>query len=111
MKLLIDENLSKKLPARLEAIFPGSKHVGFINELGISASDDPIWNYAYKNDFTIITKDYDFVEKINQYGPPPNIIKVNSGNASVRSSLLLIQSNEHKIKTYFSKPNNGLLIL
>ena len=37
MSLLIDENLSTRLPRALQDIFPGSRHVG---EVGLDSTED-----------------------------------------------------------------------
>jgi len=44
MKLLLDQNLSRNLPARLAQVFPESTHVRMIRF--DQASDEGIWNYA-----------------------------------------------------------------
>ncbi len=111
MKLLLDENLSHRLPARINLIFPESAHIKFISELGEESSDLDIWNYSKSNGFTVITKDKDLVILLKEKGHPPNIIKLNIGNSSLSKQLMIIQTNEHKIKSYFSKKNNGLLVL
>jgi predicted nuclease of predicted toxin-antitoxin system len=36
--------------------------------------DRSIWEFARKNDFTIVTFDEDFYELVNLYGVPPKII-------------------------------------
>ena len=53
MKLLLDQNLSRRLLPVLEEAFPGSRHVV---QLGMEqASDIAIWEYAAANDFVIET--------------------------------------------------------
>jgi predicted nuclease of predicted toxin-antitoxin system len=67
MKLLFDENLSPKLPEILSSQFPGSLHV---RDCGLKGfSDEAIWGYARNHDFTVISKDSDFV---SYTGIPPN---------------------------------------
>ena len=61
MKLLLDQNISRKLVKELESLFPGSNHV---YPLGLhKASDEEIWDYARDNGLTIVTQDSDFNEK------------------------------------------------
>ena len=49
MKLLLDENLSRRLVPMLQAVYPGSSQVDL---LGLSGSDDHvIWAYAREHDF------------------------------------------------------------
>ncbi len=57
MKLLVDENLSPKLPNRLSDLFPDSLHV---RDVDMKATIDPIvWDYAKDNDLMIVSKDAD----------------------------------------------------
>jgi predicted nuclease of predicted toxin-antitoxin system len=73
MKLLFDENLSRKLVPLLHDLFPGSAHVTLVG-LGPSARDRDIWNYAQENNFAIVTADSDFLFLANTLGPPPKVI-------------------------------------
>ena len=59
MKLLLDENLSRRLVPKLLDVFPGTIHVADVDML--RTPDPDIWLYATENDFTIITKDDDFL--------------------------------------------------
>jgi predicted nuclease of predicted toxin-antitoxin system len=60
VKLLIDENLSRKLIARLSDLFPGSIHV---TDVALEESPDAaVWEYAKVKGFTILTADADFFE-------------------------------------------------
>ena len=56
MKLLLDENISWKLIARIEHLFPESKHVTEITELSQPSKDPEIWNYAIENGLIKIKK-------------------------------------------------------
>ena len=53
MKLLLDQNILRKLVNELEDLFPGSNHV-YLSGL-YTAGDKDIWNYAGDNGFTIVT--------------------------------------------------------
>ncbi|MFN3986079.1 MAG: DUF5615 family PIN-like protein [Rhodocyclaceae bacterium] len=89
MKLLLDQNLSRRLLADLEALFPGSAHVQL---LGMeSASDMELWRFAAEERYAILTKDVDFLEIQLVRGYPPKIVWLNCGNVSnvaVRTRLL-----------------------
>ena len=62
MKLLLDENLSRRLVPFLLHDYPGSSHVSL---LGLESASDVdvwnIWNTAKAQDFVIVTRDADFV--------------------------------------------------
>jgi predicted nuclease of predicted toxin-antitoxin system len=60
MKLLLDENLSRRLVPFLQPDYPGSNQVVL---LGMeSASDKEVWQKAKDDDFVILTRDADFQE-------------------------------------------------
>ena len=67
MKLLFDENLSRKLVGLVQDLLPGSVH---ITQVGLSSGtqDHEIWDYAKLNNFAIITADTDFVTLANALG-------------------------------------------
>jgi predicted nuclease of predicted toxin-antitoxin system len=70
VKLLFDENLSRKLVSRLADLYPGSVHVA---EAGLVESPDrEVWEYAKANVFLIVSTDSDFYELATTIGPPPN---------------------------------------
>jgi predicted nuclease of predicted toxin-antitoxin system len=80
MKLLLDENLSYKLCARLGDLFPGSSQVRLA---GLAEADDrAIWHYASANGFVIVSLDADFAEWAALLGPPPKVIWLRCGNQS-----------------------------
>lgn len=80
MKLLLDENLSRRLMPMLQAVYPGSSQVDL---LGLSGSGDHvIWAYAREHDFVIVTKDDDYLDLSAHYGPPPLVIRLVMGNCS-----------------------------
>jgi len=93
MKLLFDENLSFKLSARLQDIFPDSKHV---RNLGLEQADDSaIWTLARNKNFTIVTKDSDFNDISVIRGYPPHIVWLRSGNSRVDHMEAIIRTH-HK---------------
>ena len=60
MKLLLDENLSRRLVPFLLHDFPSSSHVVL---LGLqSATDKEVWQHAKDNGFVVVTRDADFQE-------------------------------------------------
>jgi len=78
MKLLFDQNLSLKLCARLEDLFPGSSQARLA---GLDHVEDrAVWDYAKANGFIIVTQDSDFADMASLYGPPPKVIWLRCGN-------------------------------
>ena len=54
MKLLLDENLSRRIVPFLQSAFPGSSQVALIGL--VSKSDSDIWQYAKDNGFVIVSR-------------------------------------------------------
>jgi predicted nuclease of predicted toxin-antitoxin system len=72
VKLLFDENLSRKLVARLSELYPGSAHVVEFDLL--ERPDREIWDFAREGGFVIVTTDADFYELAAALGPPPKVV-------------------------------------
>ncbi len=68
MKLLPDENLSPRLIAPIDNLFPGSQH---ITECGLRSFPDDDVYYAKENGFAIVSKDSDFSERGTLRGSSP----------------------------------------
>lgn len=69
MKLLLDENLSRRMAPLIASHYPGSSQVAL---LGLEhASDSAIWAYARQHDWVIVTRDSDFIDLSTLYGQPP----------------------------------------
>ncbi len=60
MKLLLDQNISRRILKELEPHYPASTQVALI-DLG-KADDITIFQYAQKHNDAIVTKDSDFLE-------------------------------------------------
>jgi predicted nuclease of predicted toxin-antitoxin system len=70
MKLLLDENLSRRLVPFLFHDFPGSSQVVL---LGLeSATDTQVWQTAKDQGFVIVARDADFEELSLVWGQPPS---------------------------------------
>jgi predicted nuclease of predicted toxin-antitoxin system len=58
MKLLFDQNISFRIVSKLKDTFSEAQQV---RELGLENSTDrEIWEYAKRNDYTVVTFDADF---------------------------------------------------
>ena len=69
MKLLLDENVSPTLAARLAHEYPGTGHVRDVGLRG--ATDARIWQHARAEGFAIVSKDTDFRDRSYVEGFPP----------------------------------------
>ena len=103
MKLLFDQNLSRKLGTRLADIFPDSSHVQF-HELQ-EKTDTEIWEFAKRNDFCIVTQDADFAERSRLYGSPPKVVWLRCGNTPTNQVEVLIRFGSEAIQELLNNPN------
>ena len=74
MKLLLDENLSRRIVPFIQDAYPDSTQVALV---GLEKmSDKMIRQYAIDHNYIITTKDADFYEMNLVYGQPPKIIRL-----------------------------------
>jgi predicted nuclease of predicted toxin-antitoxin system len=108
VKLLLDQNLSHRLVARLVDLFPKASHV---RDFGLAHADDrTIWDYARINGFSILTKDGDFHQFSLVYGPPPKVVWLRVGNASTREIAELVRLH-HAALEDFLDTDGALLVV
>jgi predicted nuclease of predicted toxin-antitoxin system len=81
MKLLLDENLSRRLVPFLQNDFPDSTQV---TPVGLEkTSDIEVWKYAQEHIFVIVTRDADFYELSLHYQiNPPKVIWLRVANVN-----------------------------
>lgn len=80
MKLLLDENLSRRIVPFIQENYPGSTQVALI---GLENTQDGIIRqYAIEHGYVIVTRDADFYDMNLVYGQPPKIIWLRMGNQS-----------------------------
>ena len=109
MKLLLDENLSDRIPGRIEELFPGSSHVKACN-LNYKP-DEEVWEYARDNSFAILTKDWDFHQMSLLRGFPPKVIFLKIGNCSTDAIVSLLVEHSMNITEFLTDQNASLLIV
>jgi predicted nuclease of predicted toxin-antitoxin system len=103
LRLLFDQNLSRKLVTRLADIFPNASHVQFH---GLAEkTDTEIWEFAKLNDFCIVTQDADFAERSRLYGSPPKVVWLRCGNALTDQVETLMRSGQEAIEELLENPN------
>ncbi len=88
MKLLLDENLSRRLVPFLQNEFPGSTQVTLV---GLEQADDrTVWHYAKEYGYVIVTRDADFEELSSIHGAPPHVIWIRTPNQEKAAVLKLL---------------------
>jgi len=95
MKLLLDENLSRRLVPFLQHDYPGSSQVVL---LGMeSASDKEIWLRAKGDGYVIVTRDADFQDLSLVWGQPPQVIRLRTLNQHRAATLKVLIDNKDVI--------------
>lgn len=109
MKLLFDENLSRKLVTRLADLYPGSAQV---TELGLAQSPDPfVFDYARHLGFIIVTTGADFFELVTMFGPPPKVIWLRRWRHPTRDAERILRKHAIRIADFESDADAGILVL
>ena len=100
MKLLLDENLSRRLVPFLQHDFPGTSQVVL---LGMeSASDKAVWERARADGYIIVTRDADFQELSLVWGAPPKVIRLRTNTPSRAAVLKLLLDNREQFDVVFN---------
>lgn len=107
MKLLFDQNISFRAIKGIQDLFPLAKQV---RELGLeNYTDRQIWEFAQKENYTIVTYDSDFFDLNLILGFPPRIIWLRIGNASTEDIISLFRQNFELITEFLKDPNYSKL--
>lgn len=98
MRLLLDQNISFRLPKRLKDLDITCMHV---KDVDLTDSNDlEIWNYAKSNDLAIVTFDSDFRDLGLMKGTPPKIIWIRTGNLTTSNIEKLVRSKIQVIQEF-----------
>jgi predicted nuclease of predicted toxin-antitoxin system len=106
VNILLDQNISFRVTRLLLSDFENVKQVKELDL--VDASDFEIWNYAFENNYTIITFDSDFIDLANLKGSPPKIVWLRFGNSTNLKIANKLLSNAHIIKEFISNTNTGV---
>ena len=109
MSLLFDQNISPRIVNHLSSEFPEAMHV---RQVSLEDSSDAlIFEFAKKNNLTIVTFDSDFVDLNVVRGIPPKIIWLKTGNLTTRVVASLLNSNVESIKRFLEsdQPEHQIL--
>ncbi|MGB3849440.1 MAG: DUF5615 family PIN-like protein [Tunicatimonas sp.] len=107
-KILVDNNLSVRLPEVLASDFPGSVHVATL-EL-TQATDTQLWELAQREHFAIMTRDKDFYYRVSVFGSPPSVIWITRGNCSNRELIALVRQYIPTIRSFIAS-SQALLVI
>ena len=109
MKLLLDENLSRRLVPELQERFPGSTQVAL---LGLErASDAQLCDHAARHGFVICSKDDDFRRLVAARGYRPRLVHLALGNAGNDAVLAALLAAVKRLQAAFDDPATGMVVI
>jgi predicted nuclease of predicted toxin-antitoxin system len=109
VKLLLDENLSRRLVPALQSRFPGSSQVAL---LGLERSTDAqLCEYAAQHDFVICSKDDDFQRLVAARSYRPRLIQLALGNVGNDAVLSALLAAADRLQQAFDDPATGVVVV
>ena len=109
MRLLLDQNLSRRLVPALADLYPDSVHVSSVSLE--HADDEDVWSYAASNALIVVSKDSDFRQRSFLFGPPPKVIWIARGNCSTSEVEMLLRGNHADVLAFDSDAGSALLVI
>jgi len=109
LKLLFDENLSRRLVSRLSRLYPGCTHAANVGL--IQSPDRQVWEFAKANGMAIVSADADFYELATTMGPPPKVIWLRRWTHTTTDAEDLLRHNAVRISEFERDPGLAVLIL
>lgn len=107
MILLFDQNISFKVPAKIQDCFPEAKH---LSDLKIeSFKDIEIWQFAKVHNYCIVTFDYDFIDLSTLKGFPPKIILLKTGNTTTENLIFKLKQCQNQIEDFLASKDTAFL--
>jgi predicted nuclease of predicted toxin-antitoxin system len=109
VRLLFDQNLSRRLVRLLADLYPDSQHVVDVH---LDAADDrAVWEFAKEHGLTIVSKDADFRQLSFLFGHPPKTVWLRIGNSPTGVAADLLRSSSLVIAGFLDDAESALLIL
>ncbi len=109
MKLLFDENLSRKLVVRLAELHPESVHVAEVALL--ESPDREIWEFAKTGNFVIVSTDSDFDDLATTIGPPRKVVWLRRWTHPTTDAERVLRRRAIRITEFAADLELGVLVL
>lgn len=107
MRLLLDENLSRRIIPVIVAAYPESSQIAL---LGMESADDrQVWEYAKQEGYILVTQDSDFYDLSALHGHPPKVIWLKCGNQPRRRIVEILLSAQEDIQDFADNLNLSCL--
>jgi len=107
VKLLLDENLSRRIVPALQAAYPGTTQAVLAGQE--KADDRQLWEFARAGEYVIVTKDDDFIKIQSVLGYPPKIILLSLGNCTNQQVTEALIGTKAEIEAALSKQGTGFV--
>ena len=109
MRLLLDENISRRIVPALRDRFPGFSQVVL---LGLErASDAQLCDFAADHDFVLCSKDVDFQHLVAARGYRPKLVRLAIGNASNDRVLTALLAAADRIEQALGQDAVGIAVI
>ena len=110
MRLLLDENISWRLAARLR---PHCAAVLHVRDIDLDNSPDTsIWRYARQHGYDVLTKDEDFLRLVLAEGFPPRVVAVQNAQVPVATLAAFLLARLPQLRAFLEEQTEfGLLLL
>jgi len=109
VKLLLDENLSRRIVPSLLQRFPGSSQVAL---LGLERSTDAqLCDFAAEHGFVLVSKDDDFNGLVAARAYRPKLLRLALGNATNDQVLPALLAAADRIEAALSQDNVGVVVI
>ena len=109
MSLLLDENLSDRIIARINDLFSGCTHVKAASLM--HADDSVIAEWATSHGLCIVSKDTDFYQRSVALGLPQKFIWLRVGNCGTDEIIHLLRSQHALIREFIASETERILVL
>jgi predicted nuclease of predicted toxin-antitoxin system len=109
VKLLLDENLSDKIVARISDLFPDCTHVKSVQLM--RTDDAAIASWAKQHGFSIVSKDTDFYQRSVALGSPSKFIWLRVGNCATEQIVDLLRSQHLLVQDFMESETERVLVL
>lgn len=107
MKLLLDENVSRRLVPFLQTDYPESSHVVLV---GLEqAGDRQIWLYAKEHGYVLVTKDSDYRDLSTLLGSTPQVILLLMSNSDKARLLKTLIDRKEDIRRLLASQDVGCI--
>ncbi len=109
MKLLIDQNISRRIIESINDIFSDSMHVNSMDST--TKTDIDLWDFAIKNEFCLVTTDSDYFNHCIISEESPKIIYVQGEVITSNKMEWTLRVNQEAIEQFITEDSANCLTI